>query len=180
MTNAVFLITLSAEFLTTIFVVVSIFLPEKRIWPPGKPNGWGQYAMLTLFNLSAAGVFLVGVLDWGSFSLPGWMRVLVGIPLWLAGITLGLWAMISTAGANGALIERGPYRFSRNPQYVGFILALTGWALVTDSALTIGVALAGCLPLLLVPFAEEPSLLEKYGALYAEYKRSVPRFFFFV
>ena len=35
---------------------------------------------------------------------------------------------------------------------------------------------AGIIPLVPVPFAEEPWLLEKHGSAYAEYKRSVPRF----
>jgi protein-S-isoprenylcysteine O-methyltransferase Ste14 len=60
---------------------------------------------------------------------------------------------------------------------VGFILALAGWGLLTASGPGLIACLAGILPLLLVPFAEEPWLEERYGPAYKEYKRTVPRFF---
>lgn len=177
----IFFATLTAEGLTTIAVVVSIALPQHRIWPPRQQHTWGQYAMLLLFLISAAGVFLLGILDWGNFSIPLWARVIAGTPLWLAGNALALWTIITfgiapTAGEETTLMRQGPYGFSRNPQYVGFMLALVGWALMTNSALVLIASLVGIIPLLLVPFAEEPWLLEKYGSNYAEYKRTVPRF----
>jgi protein-S-isoprenylcysteine O-methyltransferase Ste14 len=84
-----------------------------------------------------------------------------------------------TSGDEGVLVRRGPYRFSRNPQYVGFIIGLIGWAFVTSSALTLVVSLVGVVPLVLVPFAEEPWLAAKYGSAYEEYRRAVPRFISF-
>jgi protein-S-isoprenylcysteine O-methyltransferase Ste14 len=170
-----------AEMLTTIVVAVSIVFPRHRIWPPDRPHSPGQAAMLSLFVISAICVVLVGVLDWGSFVFPVWLRILAGLPLGLAGNGLALWAMIAlglhpTAGEGSALIQRGPYRFSRNPQYAGFILALAGWVLISNSMLALIVSCAGVIPLVLVPFAEEPWLVERLGAAYTEYKRSVPRF----
>ncbi|MBI4732005.1 MAG: isoprenylcysteine carboxylmethyltransferase family protein [Chloroflexi bacterium] len=179
-----FLVSMASEILTTLAVVVSIALPRHRIWPPRQRHDWGQYAMLILFNTSAVGVFLLGILDWGNFSIPAWARLLAGVPLWLAGNALALRAiaalgLASTAGGGTALLRQGPYCRSRNPQYLGFILALTGWTLMTDSALVLIAASAGFLPLLLVPFAEEPWLLEKHGAAYSAYMKAVPRFFSF-
>jgi len=59
-------------------------------------------------------------------------------PLGLAGNALALWAIAAlgiapTSGDESMLVYRGPYRFSRNPQYVGFIAALIGWALLTNA-----------------------------------------------
>ncbi len=181
MNSAIFTLTLAAELLTTVAVAISIARPRRRIWPPRHPHSWGQPLMLILFFISGGGVILLGILDWDSLNLPVWVRVGAGMPLGIAGNGLALWAVAtlgiaSTAGEAGALTRRGPYRFSRNPQYVGFILALAGWALITNSALTLLVSLAGIIPLVLVPFAEEPWLLEKYGATYAEYRQAVPRF----
>ena len=102
-------------------------------------------------------------------------------PLGLAGNALALWAIAAlgiapTSGDESMLVYRGPYRFSRNPQYVGFIAALIGWALLTNSVLALIVSLAGITPLLLVPLAEEPWLRERLGAAYADYQHTVPRF----
>ena len=184
MSAIIFFITLAAEALTTIAVIVSIALPQRRIWPCRQQHAWGQYAMLILFIISAGGVILLGILDWGNFSIPAWARVIAGGPLWLAGNALALWAIAAlgiapTSGDETTLIRKGPYSLSRNPQYVGFILGLVGWALMTNSALVLIVSLAGIIPLLLVPFAEEPWLLERHRSTYAEYKRTVPRFITF-
>jgi protein-S-isoprenylcysteine O-methyltransferase Ste14 len=176
-----FFITLTAEALTTLAVVISIACPRQRIWPPSRQRAWGQYCMLILFGVSGAGVILLGILDWGSFTIPVWIRAAAGAPLWLVGNLLALWAVsalgaASTSGAAGVLIRRGPYGFSRNPQYLGFIVGLVGWALMSDAWLALIVSIVGTVPLVLVPFAEEPWLLERYGAAYAEYRRTVPRF----
>ena len=83
---------------------------------------------------------------------------------------------LSPTMEEGQLVRRGPYRFSRNPQYVGFMAALVGWAFVASSGLTLVASLAGTIPLVLVPFAEEPWLATRLGAAYEEYRRTVPRF----
>ena len=181
MNLALFSITLTAEVLTTIAVVISIVWPQQRIWPPSQQRAWGQYAMLILFNLSAVGVVLLGVLDWGSFVIPACVRLAVGAPLWLAGNLLAQWAIralgaASTYGGEGALVRRGPYGFSRNPQYLGFIVGLVGWGVMADSLFALVVCVAGVVPLVLVPFAEEPWLLARHGPAYEEYRRAVPRF----
>ena len=181
MSLIILVITLAAEMVTTLLVIVSIVLPQKRIWPPRQPQAAGQYVMLLLFIVSAMGVVLLGLVDWGRFIIPVWVRIAVGVPLWLAGDLLALWAMAAlgvapTAGDEGVLVRRGPYGFSRNPQYVGFIIGLVGWGLTANSALTLIATGVGIIPLVLVPFAEEPWLLARHGAAYEEYKRTVPRF----
>ena len=106
---------------------------------------------------------------------------MLGVPLSLGGIGFSLWSITilgpsSTYGNEGPLILRGPYRISRNPQYLGFIVALIGWSIVTSSEATILAALVWIIPLVLVPFAEEPWLLQRHGSEYEEYLRKVPRF----
>ena len=214
MDSTVFFVTLAAEILSTVAVVVSILFPQRRIWPPSETHSWPGYLMWGFFLISAVGAVALGIVDWGSMSLAPWVRWVVGIPLWCGGNVLATWAvaalgMASTfgverkrsgtfgiegkqsgtfgmegkrsdsSGDGGALVRRGPYRFSRNPQYVGFIIGLIGWAFVASSALTLVVSLVGVVPLVLVPFAEEPWLAARYGAAYEEYKRTVPRFIFF-
>jgi protein-S-isoprenylcysteine O-methyltransferase Ste14 len=60
------------------------------------------------------------------------------------------------------LVVSGLYRFVRNPMYVGVATCLAA------EAALIGVHLFVC-------FYEEPTLTERYGQEYAEYKRNVPR-----
>ena len=204
MDSTVFFVTLAAEILSAVAVVVSIRFPQRRIWPPSETHSWPGYLMWGFFLTSAVGAVALGIIDWGSMSLTPWIRWVVGLPLWCGGNVLATWAvaalgMASTfgiegkrsgsfgiegkrsgsSGDGGTLVRRGPYRFSRNPQYVGFIIGLIGWAFVASSALTLVVSLVGVVPLVLVPFAEEPWLAARYGAAYEEYRRAVPRFIFF-
>lgn len=96
-------------------------------------------------------------------------------------IAFALWSIVvrgpsSTYGNEGPLILCGPYLISRNPRYLGVMVALIGWSIVTSSWVTILAALVWIVPVLLVPFAEEPWLLQRHGSDYEEYLRKVPRF----
>jgi protein-S-isoprenylcysteine O-methyltransferase Ste14 len=178
---ALFYITLALEALATVCVVVSIVFPQRRIWPPPPQHAWQGYLMWFLFVASAGGIFALGVSGWGKMALTPWIRFVVGIPLGCVGHALAGWAMIvmgikASYGSESALVRRGPYRFSRNPQYVGFILALIGWALLASSDLGMAASFVGVIPLIVVPFAEERWLLARHGAAYEAYRRAVPRF----
>lgn len=74
------------------------------------------------------------------------------------------------------LVVRGPYRFVRNPMYIGAALALAGAALVYGSlwllAYTAGFLIAFHL---FVVLYEEPTLRRSFGPDYAAYCRHVRR-----
>jgi len=77
----------------------------------------------------------------------------------------------------GTIAVTGPYRWSRNPQYVGWFMFLLGFALNDWSwwclvALTI---VATYLHLLIL--IEEEHLNRIFGEQYAKYRRSVSRYF---
>ena len=74
------------------------------------------------------------------------------------------------------LVVRGPYRFVRNPMYLGMVLVLLG-----ELALAFSPGFAGyiagwfaCIHLLVVLY-EEPTLRRKFGADYERYTREVGR-----
>jgi protein-S-isoprenylcysteine O-methyltransferase Ste14 len=170
-----------AQILATIAIIFSILFPAHRIWPPDKSSSWKHYLMWLLFDISTVGIVVVGIFDRGSLAFPRWMQFAIGVPLLIGGIGFSLWSIIilgpsSTYGNEGPPILRGPYRISRNPQYLGFIVALIGWSIVTSSWTTILAALVWIVPLVLVPFAEEPWLLQRHRSEYEEYLRKVPRF----
>jgi protein-S-isoprenylcysteine O-methyltransferase Ste14 len=74
------------------------------------------------------------------------------------------------------LVQGWLYRLTRNPMYVGVLLAVFGQAIVFASraAAVYGVALWLWFHLVIV-LLEEPHLRELYGSAYDEYCRRVPR-----
>ena len=75
-----------------------------------------------------------------------------------------------------ALVVRGPYRFVRNPMYIGAGTALLGAALYYRSLALAGYALVFLLIThLFVMLYEEPHLRQVFGTSYEEYLRTVHR-----
>jgi protein-S-isoprenylcysteine O-methyltransferase Ste14 len=113
------------------------------------------------------------------------LRVVIGIALALAAFAFGAWAFVTMRRTHQdpdprkpspELIPGGPYRFTRNPMYVGMVLIQIG----------VGIALGNAwVLLLLVPTVwilvreviekEEAYLGRRFGESYAAYRRSVRR-----
>ena len=74
------------------------------------------------------------------------------------------------------LVVRGPYRYVRNPMYLGAGLALAGAALFYQSGALLGYA-SGFLVLmhLFVLLYEEPTLGRTFGQDYETYRQQVRR-----
>jgi protein-S-isoprenylcysteine O-methyltransferase Ste14 len=78
--------------------------------------------------------------------------------------------------ASSTVVSTGVYRFSRNPMYLGFLLALTGWAVYVSNVFAF---------LLLPAFVaymnrfqiqpEEQALLAKFGPRFEQYMAAVRR-----
>jgi protein-S-isoprenylcysteine O-methyltransferase Ste14 len=83
---------------------------------------------------------------------------------------------VSPYGKATALVTSGPFRFSRNPIYVGLLLVALAFAVALDSAWQLVVAL---LLLLLLHFGvvlrEERFLAAEFGDAYRDYARRVRR-----
>ncbi len=110
----------------------------------------------------------------------------LAIPLWLAGGLTVLWCFWDfTYKGRGTpdptdppkeLVTTGPYRYVRNPIYVGVVLIFLGhflwfgyWALLIYMVSAfIGVHF-------FVVLYEEPTLKRKFGAAYEDYLKRVPR-----
>jgi protein-S-isoprenylcysteine O-methyltransferase Ste14 len=110
---------------------------------------------------------------------------LLGAMVFAAALALFVWAIatIIRAGSNvptsrpvTAIVDTGPYRFTRNPIYAGMMLGLAGLAIAFDSL---------WLLLTLLPFAavirygvvarEEAYLERKFGDVYRRYRMRVRR-----
>ncbi len=74
------------------------------------------------------------------------------------------------------LVTAGLYRFSRNPMYLGLVLALLGWAIVLGNVLCLLLvwAFARTLEVLQIK-PEESALLKTFGKVYSDYTHRVNR-----
>lgn len=99
----------------------------------------------------------------------------------LTGILLGMWS-VSAAGdkdlANQeALITGGPYRFSRNPMYLGWTFISAGLALIFNSLWMLAALPFAFLYLHLVGIpGEEAKLAQRFGQEFQRYRRQVHRY----
>ncbi|MFI5251226.1 MAG: methyltransferase family protein [Bacteroidota bacterium] len=127
---------------------------------------------LVIYFLSPAGTLL---------HIPS---IVLAIIIFVAGFMVMMWAwglfqkekteVCPLSEANKTLITRGPYSFSRNPQYLGMVFMLAGVAF-----------LFGSVPMFLAPVAffitinnvfipyEESKMLKQYGNKFEAYRTKV-------
>lgn len=158
----------------------SIAFPDRRVYPMMRRDGW-WLAMWILFGFAFLTNPVFVVLDWDSGSLASPLRFWIGAPVVLTGSALVLWAIATfglnrTSGLPEGFLAEGPYRLSRNPQYVGDFLLFAGIAIIANSGAVAVTQLLMAFVLLLGPFAEEPWLEEVYGKPDLDDRRSVPRY----
>ena len=124
-------------------------------------------------------------LPFGAFAFVGarWVAaalVLLGIAIALAGV-LAFRRHATTVNPmnperSTTVVRDGIYRITRNPMYLGFVFALTGWGLHLGqvSALLMLIPFVGWLSRFqIVP--EERALRRQFGADYEDYCRAVRR-----
>jgi protein-S-isoprenylcysteine O-methyltransferase Ste14 len=117
--------------------------------------------------------------------LPDWTTA-PGVALMAIGAALALGCVALFVGvgrgtpapfdAPRRFVAVGPYRYVRNPMYVGGFTLLLGWSLFRNSVSLL--VFAGAFVLffhLFVVAYEEPTLRQKFGAEYERYLASVPR-----
>ncbi len=73
-------------------------------------------------------------------------------------------------------VVEGPYRWVRNPMYIGALVLLTGFGLWHRSAaiLLMMIVMAVAFHAFVV-FLEEPGLVRRFGSRYEAYRAAVPR-----
>lgn len=110
---------------------------------------------------------------------------LLGAPLILLGAALLLWSgfgfsFIGRGTPNpvdepNELVVWGPYRWVRNPMYVGVLTIIVGEAIAFSLALLIYAAVLWAFFHTVVVLYEEPHLTERFGESYVAYRRRVWR-----
>jgi len=102
-----------------------------------------------------------------------------------AGLALDSWSLLHFLRARtsalpfrpaSAIVARGPYRFTRNPMYLGMTLTLAGVGLLLGRTWILLAALAGALVMDRYAVRREERYLERrFGAEYVDYARRVRR-----
>lgn len=128
------------------------------------------------------------VLSWTGVSRPaamawpqigGMLVASVGAAIALSCVAAFVWIGKGTPAPFDPprrLVVRGPYRFVRNPMYIGAATALAGAALFYKSAALLGfVAIFVLITHLFVRLYEEPTLRRMFGPEYEAYCRRVHR-----
>lgn len=142
----------------------SVFIAVVLVYLPARTLAWAGVATPAHFGLAQG----------------------VGSVVVLAGASLALWsvgAFVALGRGTPApfdpprrLVVGGPYRYVRNPMYVGATLALTGASLVYEAwalaAYALGFAL---LAHLFVVLHEERALAAAFGHEYERYRQHVDR-----
>jgi protein-S-isoprenylcysteine O-methyltransferase Ste14 len=161
-------------------MVVSLLAPERRLWPAGDDDR-KRRVYLALSRPLLPAVFATGVLDWnaGPLAAPWHLAVgAVGVPVAFAvlsksGFDLGEDA---TEGREDELRTDGLYRYTRNPQNVGYVLLFATYAVLANSPLVAVLTVEFTVVTVLQVLAEEAWLRDTYGDAYDAYCERVPRF----
>ena len=112
-------------------------------------------------------------------------RAWAGGGVFALGIALAIWAIITIREAGTqfdvykpttAIVENGPYRFTRNPIYFSMFLGQTGIAIGFDNLWVLAMLMSFYLVIRHGVVAREEAYLEgKFGATYRSYKSRVRR-----
>ncbi|MGH9372835.1 MAG: methyltransferase family protein [Vicinamibacterales bacterium] len=112
------------------------------------------------------------------FLLAGWAAIVAGLSLAVWGLLVFFRGGTTVMPHSPArrLITSGPYRFSRNPMYVGLSAVYVGLSLVFDLTWPIVLFPLALLALYgLVVRRDERDLADAFGATYTQYSRRVRR-----
>jgi protein-S-isoprenylcysteine O-methyltransferase Ste14 len=178
----ILLLNLAIHYSLLLGTIWSIAVPKNRIWPPPNKKSWEFILSWILFYVVFILNGLLMIFNWNSWIFKESIRFLLGIPVAVVGSWLLVWGIFTlgkenTSGLKEGFILSGPYRFTRNPQYLGDILLFTGLVLISNSFFLFVFNSLLILIFLFAPISEEIWLVEQYGEKYIAYKKETPRFF---
>ena len=141
-------------------------------------------AVWGLYGLHLALIVTSALLEIWPLATSTAIRWILGLPLVAGGLTMALLAVarfrsfdLMSGRSTDRLVSGGIYRWSRNPQNVGWALAMLGVAWIGGSAL--GLVQTAIFWALFAGYIsiEESFLAGKHGDSYRIYAEHVPRYF---
>ena len=179
--NLIFFLDVLALIVLMVGIIFSVGRPDSQIWPPPGKSTWQYKLAWILFYLVFGLNTLIIFLDWNSWIFSNPLRFLIGIPLCVTGNSMLIWGIrhlgvINTSGVSDGFIKSGPYRFTRNPQYLGDMVLFLGLSILTNSLYLWITHILLILVFIITPLAEEDWLREQYGDDYQSYLNKTSRF----
>jgi protein-S-isoprenylcysteine O-methyltransferase Ste14 len=120
-----------------------------------------------------------------KIPLPAWIAIFGVVAGTIGGLIIFASAAVFVARGRGTpaifdppreFVASGPYKFVRNPMYIGGLMLLAGFGLYQRSLAILLFAVATFVLFhLYVVFVEEPGLETRFGESYFAYKESVNR-----
>ena len=140
-------------------------------------------------RLGLAAVFLAFlmphfVLNYGfpMVVVPDTAIEVVGMSIMALGLAGCLWPLTHfskgmwTGRKQPELVTSGPYRFSRNPQYLTYFFFLAGYAVMGRTMLAWVALVLYWIVVHLIVLIEEEHLQRRFGDAYRSYKQATPRY----
>jgi len=160
---------------------VSFYSKETRIWLFNNPIVTSKRALkiFRLFGQALMVVFIVMMI----FTPLNTHRPIIfaGAGLYSIGFVFVMSALYCFRRTPvDQLVVSGPYRISRNPQWVGLFLVLLGSAVATGIGLYIGMIIVVGIIYHKQILDEETTCLKKYGDSYRAYMERIPRYLSFL
>ncbi|MBP6931353.1 MAG: isoprenylcysteine carboxylmethyltransferase family protein [Candidatus Pacebacteria bacterium] len=153
---------------------------EKLKNDPGSVHFTLIYSYMTYFVPVILGMILDYILPNYSFN----NSTLHAVGFWIIIVSslLIYWAQSTTGKSKKKMFEkgeqrefaRGPYKYNRNPTYVGLVAMTFGLGLVMGSIFVTALVVVSALFSKFVFLPREEKILElKYGQIYRDYKKKV-------
>ena len=131
-------------------------------------------------------LYLVELIDFASFQLFDWQRIIggacalmgLGYFYWTHNILGKNWSLMLEIRKNHELIMSGPYKYIRHPMYASVYLIHIGFLILTANWL-VGVLLLAPFTLLYIVRVrpEEQMMIERFGKKYQDYMTKSGRLF---
>lgn len=133
------------------------------------------------FGVGAAVHFLL----WEQAILPGTFALVLGLVLLIDGVLVASWTVFEMMRRGehpephkptNRIVDTGPFRISRNPIYLGFVLIGLGISFALNSVAQLVGSAGGAVAIhFLVIKREEVYLQSLFGEVYAAYRSTVRR-----
>jgi len=160
----------------------SAFRRARRELSRGRVSGWTLTLMILAFAGSGGAAIGAALAHIWPLPISTTVAVVCGAAVALAGIGVCLAGRLFFTFRRAwglevdVLVTRGVYRWTRNPQVLGWFLIYCGAGFLGRSAAALVIAalfMIGCVPWIL---AEERALDERFGEAYRSYCARTPRF----
>ncbi len=161
---------------------------KRRIGGPIRGNNLEANLAIALFVVFIASALAIAFLTpapGGDAPLPAGVTHTGGLALLLASLLLAraalrdmgdAWRVGVIEEARTELVERGIYRFSRNPFFLAYLVGFAAYGILLQSAALLGLLLACMAATHAMILKEEAFLESSHGNLYTAYKQRVPRY----